>query len=259
METSPLKGFVTRMVACERFDVSDRSIGRYLKRAMTRGDAAFLRHFKLATLDNEIIDGPKVSLELISDLQAQKRVPTWYVSSDWLQQNFDSRDNATQVAVDDEHAEAHATERENRGDAVPDDWKDQIIAILKAQLSALEIDKQRLEDEKKEMRQDARETREFMNRMQQLMVHMQDRLLPEKTGSNVPTNNVANVQPVEVDHSQPEKGTRSDEQPTRRKSAQPRSPQRRTPTPTTRPPRKRLKSSSIWQRDVREILSLLRK
>ena len=76
MTNAVLEGFITRKLAAEPFDISDRSLGRYLKKAMIRGDAAFLSHFQLRTLDEETIDGANVTLEFIDQLQAEGRVPS---------------------------------------------------------------------------------------------------------------------------------------------------------------------------------------
>jgi CRISPR-associated protein Csx17 len=179
MANAALNGFLTRTDACESYDISDRSIGRYLKRAMLKRDEQFLRHFKLATFDDQVIEGTTVDLPLIAQLTDQGRVPTWYVSSEWLQRNFEPR--ADQRVRDVRIPEQPTNPGESRGDADFTNSRDEVIALLKKQIEALELDKEKLEQEKREMREDARETRNLMNQMQQLMAHMQTRLLPEST------------------------------------------------------------------------------
>ena len=95
METTSKVRNITRKEAEDRFDISDRTLGRYLKKAMLKRDAEFLKHFKLVMLDGEEIEGPTVTLELIDDLQSQSRVPTWMISIDWLEKTFDPRSAVT--------------------------------------------------------------------------------------------------------------------------------------------------------------------
>jgi hypothetical protein len=63
------------------------SRARYLKKAMIRGDAAFLSHLQLRTLDEETIAGANVTLEFIDQLL----LPNRFLS------NIDSRIPAIQL------------------------------------------------------------------------------------------------------------------------------------------------------------------
>jgi len=237
MANATLKAFVTRKEACENHDVSDRSLGRYLKKAMLKNDDAFLANFKLVTIDGDIIEGSEVTIELINKLQDEARVPTWLVSSDWLARKFPFRNVSATPNPPEKNTEIE-TQPERRGLVDDRDHQDELIQLLKEQVQSLDADKTRLEEEKKEMRIDARETRNLMNQMQQLMGHMQDRLLPEKTTTQSSVTPTADPEIVAT----PTPGT------TKPRPAR----TRKTKKATRRPKQK----TSIWKRDVRELLSL---
>ena len=257
MDQDSLDGFITRKQACEQFDISDRSIGRYLKKAMQKNDAAFLNQFRLITLDDEIIAGPNVSFEVIERLQAEGRVPTWYVSQAWMQRKFTSRNG---TAADDT-VELHTTV-EPKSEPLPSgeetvgrqDSKDEIILLLREQVNGLQEDKRKWEEEKREMREDSRETRKLMNQMQQLMGHMQDRLLPEKTTSRSaePSEPATDAEVVDATKLTPqkEKGgsrrTRSTSQRRKLKKGSGTSSKKKRSTSTKT-------ATSIWQRDVKDL------
>ena len=88
MEHPEIPGFVTKAVACERYDVSDRTLGRQIKKAMMRKDEEVLENWKLVTVDSQIIPGSDVTFQLIDDLQNQALIPTWNIATKWLLKEF---------------------------------------------------------------------------------------------------------------------------------------------------------------------------
>jgi hypothetical protein len=261
MTNAALNGFLTRTAACEGYDISDRSIGRYLKRAMLKRDEVFLKHFKLATLDDQVIEGTKVDLPLIAQLTDQGRVPTWYVSSEWLQRNFGRRGDPHERH--DEVEERPTREVESREVTAPTDSKDEIIALLKKQVEALELDKEKLEQEKKEMREDTRETRKLMNQMQQLMAHMQTRLLPEATESRS-RRQTGSALVVQATADEREEGSAAAEaepharqEPTKASASKPRRSKPRATQKHT--PSQPANAESLWKRNILDFIPFRRK
>lgn len=257
MDQDSLDGFITRKQACEQFDISDRSIGRYLKKAMQKNDAAFLNHFRLITLDDEIIAGPNVSFEVLERLQAEGRVPTWLVSQAWMQQQFALRNGATA----DELADPIGNDKP-KSEQIPggqetgesQDSQEAVIRLLREQVTGLQEDKRKLEEEKREMREDSRETRKLMNHMQQLMGHMQDRLLPEKTTSHSaePSGSVADAEVVDTEEPTPQKGQGGSR---RKRSTSQRSKSKKGSSGSNKKKRSPSKTAtSIWRRDVKDLL-----
>ena len=69
MDTSPIPGFITRKQAAEKCERSERTLQRYWSKAVELHDAEVLQHLKLHTEDHDVIEGIKVTKDLIDDLR----------------------------------------------------------------------------------------------------------------------------------------------------------------------------------------------
>jgi len=91
MDTSPIPGYITRKQAAERSQLAERTLQRYWSKAITMEDFNILRHLKLHTEDEQVIEGPDVTKERIEQLKKEGRNPTWFVEADWVAEKYGPR------------------------------------------------------------------------------------------------------------------------------------------------------------------------
>ncbi len=91
MDTSPIPGFITRKQAAESCQRAERTLQRYWSKAIEMEDFNILRHLKLHTEDEQVIEGPDVTKARIEQLKKEGRNPTWFVEADWVAKKYGPR------------------------------------------------------------------------------------------------------------------------------------------------------------------------
>ncbi len=187
MDTSPIDGFITRKHASERCKRSERTLQRYWSRAIEHQDETVLTHLKLDTEDGEIIQGPKVTKELIDRLKKDRRNPTWYVHAQWVDATYAPRLEEGSDTGEKQPAESPAADAASQPTTTPDVH---VLSLLQERITQLEQDKHDLKDELKikndqinQANERDRETHVLMRDLHELLRDMQQRLpAPAATG-----------------------------------------------------------------------------
>jgi hypothetical protein len=144
MDTSPILGFITRKQAAERCQRAERTLQRYWSKAIELEDFNILRHLKLHTEDEQVIEGPDVTKERIEQLKKEGRNPTWFVEADWVEEKYGPRTDEPEKETP-EKVLPTETDNPKTGES-----NSEIVEVLKDRLSDKDSEIQYLRERLKE-------------------------------------------------------------------------------------------------------------
>lgn len=126
------------------YNTSRKTVERRRDKARKTGDTGTYRKFRLRTRDGEILTEP--TLEQVKQLRAEGRVPEWFVSQSWLEQEFGKRGD---------EASRHGSGQSPRVDQAPGRLDETaVVTELKQQYeSQITMLREQLAAEKDEKRQ----------------------------------------------------------------------------------------------------------
>ena len=151
MASSPFPGFITKTEAATEYRRSVRALTRDLSEAMKKADLDVLQNIKLQTEDGQVIEGEKVTVDLIDELRHQSQNPKWYLRKTWLHETHGLRTEEppdhSKTAQHTRPKNQHTSTESGDADDEPDEKsvsESRVVALLGEEIQSLREDKDRL-------------------------------------------------------------------------------------------------------------------
>ena len=105
-------GYVTRPVAPQFYNRSQRALERDLDIALATQEETVLSQWKLFTKDDKERDAREVTTELVKQLQSDGMVPTWCVKHTYLEQKY-GRKGSSKPSISKSATRQHESDQQN--------------------------------------------------------------------------------------------------------------------------------------------------
>lgn len=188
MPSTPIAGFITKIEAAENYHRSHRQLSRDLSDAMKVQDSKVLANCRLGTEDGNVIEGVGVTPEIIDQLCADGKNPTWYLRAAWLEKTYGRR--GAPRRRDRARSDVTTSDTEEGTSTLS---RSELVPVLRERIQSLERDKQDMREELKIKNQQIadrvereKETNALIRDLHTLMADLQQRLLPPPAQTAMP-------------------------------------------------------------------------